>query len=1122
MMAPTCAFTVLLPAAVVPLMVMTLQLSAAAAAAATAPPRPPVIGQPGCDTLCGNVSVPYPFGFGPSSRCYWPGLNLTCDRRHNPPRLLLGDSALRVTDISLQNETVRVMRAGSIVNATGDNSDSWNASFGPGFTENGYQLSYRNEVVVSGCNVVARILADIMEKTPRIIGGCASFCTIIDRDDGPLTLETMRESKYKYCTGTAGCCQASVSASGTPNAVEAKWLYSGNHTAEQHLRPAIVFIAEEGWVDKNGLLADELEEVPIVLEWSVTQGLSHWNDCDDGMIQRVLCKSEQSRCSSGLPGSFTCQCEDGYYGNPYLLGGCQDIDECELPSEENGCFGDCINTIGSMECRCPHGTFGNPGIRGGCVKISSTTDPQLPTVAPVPLGLPHCNTTCGDVSVPYPFGISRGCYRPGFNLTCSTSYDPPRLLLDSNGTLEVINISLHDSTVRVIHHARTSNNATFVSGYPTIVDCYIPDVGEPYMLSTKNEFIFFGCNVEATLYGEYRNDSSNSTDRIISRCNSTCSSGSKYILYKDHSARPLGPTHTNGGYCSGRDDGCCHAPIAADSTPKRMEFKGLNLHTKQEYNFLRAVAFISEDRLTDQWYMTLNRTDISMSLYMSSPYVLRWAVKQGFPAPAGNMGQCPKEVANRLCESKDSSCRQEYGGFTCHCNPGYQGNPYVPGGCQVVDECRIMALSRKLCFGECINFPGGHECRCPRGSYGNPYKPSGCYPAGLIIGLSVASGAALLPMVLGIVFVHRKIKQRRVKALKQKYFKQNRGQLLQQLLSQKADIAERMIIPVDELAKATNNFDKAREIGGGGHGTVYKGILSDLHVVAIKKSKITVQKEIDEFINEVAILSQINHKNVVKLFGCCLETEVPLLVYEFISNGTLYHHLHVEGPMSLSWRHRLRIATEIASSLAYLHSTVLNPIIHRDIKSSNILLDDKLMAKVSDFGASRYIPMDNEGLTTRIQGTRGYMDPMCFHTGRLTEKSDVYSFGVLLVELLTRKKPFSYLSTEGDRLAAHFVNLLAKGNVTEIIDPQVIEEGGEEIQEVAALAASCVNVRSEERPTMRQVEHILEGLWGSKKYKKDDTNLEKFQKQAEGQRNEESSRRYSLEQEMMMSSTYPR
>ena len=404
--------------------------------------------------------------------------------------------------------------------------------------------------------------------------------------------------------------------------------------------------------------------------------------------------------------------------------------------------------------------------------------------------------------------------------------------------------------------------------------------------------------------------------------------------------------------------------------------------------------------------------------------------------------------------------------------------------------------------------------------------------SGLIIGLSVASAPTLLLLVLGIIFVLRKINRRRVKVLKQKYFKQNRGQLLQQMVSQKADIAERMIIPVDELAKATNNFDRARELGGGGHGTVYKGILSDLHVVAIKKSKITVQKEIDEFINEVAILSQINHRNVVKLFGCCLETEVPLLVYEFISNGTLYHHLHDQGPRSLSWGNRLRIATEVANSIAYLHSAVSIPIIHRDIKSSNILLDDTLTAKVSDFGASRYIPIEKTGLTTRVQGTIGYLDPMYFYTSRLTEKSDVYSFGVILVELLTRKKPFSYLSADGDGLVAHFVGLIAEGNLVQIIDPQVTEEGGKEVQEVAALAASCVNLRGEESPTMRQVEHTLEGLRGSTKYKVDDMVAEESENDSivinhpsstkEGQCFEESSRRYNLEQSMMMSARYPR
>ena len=347
--------------------------------------------------------------------------------------------------------------------------------------------------------------------------------------------------------------------------------------------------------------------------------------------------------------------------------------------------------------------------------------------------------------------------------------------------------------------------------------------------------------------------------------------------------------------------------------------------------------------------------------------------------------------------------------------------------------------------------------------------------SGISIIVGVGSGASLILLVLTAYIIFHKVKHQRTKMLKPKFFEQNRGQLLQKLVSQRADIAEKMIITLEELEKATNNFDKARTVGGGGHGIVYKGILSDLHVVAIKKPKMMIQKEIDEFINEVAILSQINHRNVVKLYGCCLETEVPMLVYEFISNGTLYDHLHVEGPMSLSWDDRLRIAIETAKSLAYLHSMALIPIIHRDIKSSNILLDDTLTAKVADFGASRYIPLDKSGLTTMVQGTLGYMDPMYFYTGRLTEKSDIYSFGVMLIELMTKKKPFCYMASE-DGLVAHFTTLFAEGKLSHILDPQVMNEGGNKIERIAAIATACVKLRGEERPTMRQVELRLEGV----------------------------------------------
>ncbi|CAO2144232.1 unnamed protein product [Urochloa humidicola] len=357
--------------------------------------------------------------------------------------------------------------------------------------------------------------------------------------------------------------------------------------------------------------------------------------------------------------------------------------------------------------------------------------------------------------------------------------------------------------------------------------------------------------------------------------------------------------------------------------------------------------------------------------------------------------------------------------------------------------------------------------------------------------------------------------------MKVKFFKQNHGLLLEQLISQNTDIGERMIITLRELQKATDNFDKTREVGGGGHGVVYKGILN-LHVVAIKKSKIMVQREIDDFINEVAILSQVNHRNVVKLLGCCLETEVPLLVYEFISNGTLYHHLHVEGPVSLSWVDRLRIVLEVARALYYLHSATSMPIYHRDIKSSNVLLDDNLIAKVSDFGASRYIPIDQTGVITTIQGTFGYLDPMYYYTGRLTNKSDVFSFGVLIMELLTRKKPFIYRSDDGGGLVSHFSSRLGEGKLGEIIDPQVMEEDNGVMQEVAALAAMCTKLEGEHRPTMREVELILENLRAKTIQDPSSRTPRNWDHIPAQGVTEEVSRQYTMEQEMMSSTRYPR
>ncbi|CAN1251701.1 Wall-associated receptor kinase 3 [Linum perenne] len=195
------------------------------------------------------------------------------------------------------------------------------------------------------------------------------------------------------------------------------------------------------------------------------------------------------------------------------------------------------------------------------------------------------------------------------------------------------------------------------------------------------------------------------------------------------------------------------------------------------------------------------------------------------------------------------------------------------------------------------------------------------------------------------------------------------------------------IFKESELSKATNNYDSDHFLGEGGFGHVYKGILSDDNN------------------------TPVNHINVVKVVGLCLETKLPILVYEFIANGTLFDHIHKQRYRSRvmsTWPQRLRIATEIAQALDYLHSLANPPIIHGDIKSTNILLDSEFRAKVSDFGASVLISPDQPtAILNKIQGTLGYLDPEYLVTGNLNPKSDVYSFGVVMVELLTGEKPYS-------------------------------------------------------------------------------------------------------------------
>ncbi|XP_060672849.1 wall-associated receptor kinase-like 3 [Ziziphus jujuba] len=395
--------------------------------------------------------------------------------------------------------------------------------------------------------------------------------------------------------------------------------------------------------------------------------------------------------------------------------------------------------------------------------------------------------------------------------------------------------------------------------------------------------------------------------------------------------------------------------------------------------------------------------------------------------------------------------------------------------CQCISDIDHCKKDPNYC-GEgyiCTHYPGAVLCSLQE------HKKS---PLKAIL-IGVGSG------VLGLLFLSASawlLTKYMTKRRREKFFKQNGGLLLQQQLSSgEANIEKTKLFKSDELEKATDQFNTNSVLGQGGQGTVYKGMLADGKIVAVKKSKKVDGFKFAEFINEVVILSQINHRSVVKLLGCCLETEVPLLVYEFIPNGTLFRYIHDQNEdFDLTWETRLRIAQEIAGALSYLHSAASFPIYHRDIKSSNILLDEKYRAKIADFGTSRSVTIEQTHLTTLVYGTFGYLDPEYFQSSQFTDKSDVYSFGVVLAELLTGRKPVFMEAEEGGSLAASFILSMEENRLFDIVDARVLKEATgekEAIMAVAKLAKRCLDLSGRKRPSMKEVAMELERIQKSVK-----------------------------------------
>ncbi|KAI3997401.1 hypothetical protein MKX01_017771 [Papaver californicum] len=674
---------------------------------------------------------------------------------------------------------------------------------------------------------------------------------------------------------------------------------------------------------------------------------------------------------------------------------------------------------------------------------------------------PGCPDKCGNITIPYPFGITAGgeeggCSIPdvgyGYSINCNSSYDPPRPFIGT-GNLQVLSISETEIRIANMISKICFNENGVVEVNESTITMNLRN--SPFTFSnTKNRFILIGCMAVAAYRANDKEDR-----EYISACLSSCDSRESVVE----------------GSCGGR--GCCQ-----NTVPKGIKnYKTTVVSTANESNtgFLSyspcSYAFMGE---YEQFNNFAASDLLSVPEGRDIPIVLDWAVGTKTCEEAQKYQTTYACHGNSHCNSSDNNP-----GYHCTCFEGYEGNPYMSPGCKDINECEDE--KNNPCEGICINTNGSFNCTCPAGSQGDGRKGGiGCTPNIVkreqfpILQVTLGIGLGLLFLIIASSWIYLIIRKRRLIEMKEKFFQQNGGLLLQQQLSSNEGGAENSkIFTAEELKLATNDYDEKLVVGRGGYGTVYKGTLSDNRLVAIKKSKIVDQSQIEQFINEVVILTQVNHRNVVRLLGCCLETEVPLLVYEYISNGTLFQHIHPSrGEPSISWASRLRIAIETAGALTYLHSAASIPIIHRDVKSTNILLDENYTAKVADFGASRLIPLDQTELSTLVLGTLGYLDPEYFNTSQLTEKSDVYSFGVVLVELLTAEMPISQSRSEKQRsLAPYFISAMEGDKLSQLLDARVLNEGTpKQVSSFAELAKSCLSLTGEDRPTMRQVTTELE------------------------------------------------
>ncbi|KAK3144241.1 hypothetical protein QOZ80_4AG0310470 [Eleusine coracana subsp. coracana] len=656
---------------------------------------------------------------------------------------------------------------------------------------------------------------------------------------------------------------------------------------------------------------------------------------------------------------------------------------------------------------------------------------------------PQCQKQCGGVEIHYPFGIGKNCSLEWFfSVKCQVQDGISKPFI---GEFELLDISLTRSTVRVLNYI-----ASF---------CYNPSSGlmekegfgfnatnTPYLFSdVQNKYTVIGCDALA-----YISDSNGMG--YESGCVSKC--------------RRL--SDVTEGSCSGI--GCCQTAI-----PKGMNFYkpdfDIGFNTTKIWRFNRCNYAVLMETTTFNFSSTyINTTKFNDTSAGRVPVVIDWAIRNG-----GTSCEIAKrnETGTYACISSNSECVDSMNGpgYFCNCSKGYDGNPYLPNGCKDINEC---IQSPCPSGGICHNTNGGYWCSCrPGRKYSR--QSNTCNPdTGLIIGVTIG----FLVLVTFFFSGYMILQKRKLKNVKREHFRQHGGLILFEKMKSEKGLCF-TIFTETELVQATNNYDKSRILGKGGQGTVYKGLVKDNMHVAIKRCVLVDERKKKEFGQEMLILSQINHKNIVKLFGACLEAEVPMLVYEFIPNGTLHELIHgKKQALRISFSTLLRIAHEAAEGLNFLHSYASPPIHHGDVKSANILLDENYTAKVSDFGASILVPSDEDQYVTVVQGTRGYLDPEYMQTFQLTNKSDVYSFGVILLEVLTGQVPLKLNGPEEQRsLSSNFLSAMKENNLDVLLPSHIKEhESTELIRGLAELAKQCLDMCGMNRPTMKEIADELNRL----------------------------------------------